>query len=216
MILLGGIDAGLLAVSAVAAVLLALGFLGLAHALLEGLLAGARRRGTRPSPRSARAVALLAGARGVALVALTVAAYALPGSGLVEGADGRRRVSRPPHRRAARQATEVRRSRSSRRRWREACLDELDRGGRFCGAYAAGDGRRAALERALRPRLDDPAPQRRARAAARPALDRRPAPGRRLGRARGPRPRRPRLRGPRPAAPAASTTPPRPRAGPCR
>lgn len=84
MILLGGMDAGLTAVSAVAAVLLALGFLGLAHALIEGLLGEREGRGKRPTPRSARAVALLAGVAAVALLALTAAAYALPGSGIVE------------------------------------------------------------------------------------------------------------------------------------
>ncbi|HTR74140.1 MAG TPA: proton-conducting transporter membrane subunit [Solirubrobacterales bacterium] len=88
MILLAGIDAGLLVVSAVAAVLLALGFLGLAHALLEGLLGGRGRRGVGPGPRSARAVAMLTGVAVAMLVALTVAAYALPGSGLVEGLTG--------------------------------------------------------------------------------------------------------------------------------
>jgi formate hydrogenlyase subunit 3/multisubunit Na+/H+ antiporter MnhD subunit len=82
MILLGGMDAGLTAISSIAAVLLALGFLGLAHALLEGLLG--TRRGPRPRPsRSAQAVAMLAGAAAVALIALTVAAYALPGSDVV-------------------------------------------------------------------------------------------------------------------------------------
>lgn len=84
MILLGGMEAGLLVVSAIAAVLLALGFLGLAHALIEALLGGRRRRGAVVSPRSARAVGLLAGAAAVALVGVTVAAYALPGSDLVE------------------------------------------------------------------------------------------------------------------------------------
>jgi hydrogenase-4 component F len=88
MILLAGIDAGLLAVSAVAAVLLALGFLGLAHALLEGLFGGRGRRGTGPGPRSARAVVVLAGVAVAMLVGLTVAAYALPGSALVEGLTG--------------------------------------------------------------------------------------------------------------------------------
>ncbi len=83
MVLLGGMEAGLLAVAAVAAVLLALGFLGLAHALIEGLLGG-RRRGTRPSPRSARAVAALAGVAAAALIALAVVAYALPDSSLVQ------------------------------------------------------------------------------------------------------------------------------------
>jgi hydrogenase-4 component F len=85
MILLAGIDAGLLAVSTVAAILLALGFLGLAHALLEGLFGGRGRRGTGPRSRSARAVALLTGVAVAALAAVTVAAYLLPGSGLVEG-----------------------------------------------------------------------------------------------------------------------------------
>ncbi len=84
MVLLGGMDAGLVAVSSVAAVLLALGFLGLAHALIEGLLGGGERRGSRPTSRSTRAVALLAGTAAVALLALTVAAYALPDSGIVE------------------------------------------------------------------------------------------------------------------------------------
>lgn len=82
MVLLGGMDAGLIAVSSIAAVLLALGFLGLAHALIEGLIG--EGQGSRPSPRSARTVALLAGAAAVALLALTAAAYALPGSDIVE------------------------------------------------------------------------------------------------------------------------------------
>jgi hydrogenase-4 component F len=85
MILLAGIDAGLPVVSTVAAILLALGFLGLAHALLEGLFGGRGIRGTGSRPRSARTVALLAGVAVVVLAALTVAAYELPGSGLVEG-----------------------------------------------------------------------------------------------------------------------------------
>lgn len=85
MILLAGIDAGLLVVSTVAAILLALGFLGLAHALLEGLFGGRRRSGSGPRPRSARTVAVLAGVAVVVLVAVTVAAYMLPGSDLVEG-----------------------------------------------------------------------------------------------------------------------------------
>ncbi len=83
MILLGGMDAGLIGVVAVAASLLALGFLGLARALIEGLL-GERRRGGRRS-RAARPVALLAGATAVALVALSVVAFGLPGSDIVDG-----------------------------------------------------------------------------------------------------------------------------------
>ncbi|HVX32549.1 MAG TPA: proton-conducting transporter membrane subunit, partial [Solirubrobacterales bacterium] len=85
MILLAGIDAGLLAVSTVAAILLALGFLGLAHALLEGLFGGRGRRGIGPRPRSGRVVAVLTGVAVAVLAAVTVAAYLLPGSGLVEG-----------------------------------------------------------------------------------------------------------------------------------
>ncbi|HEX3736877.1 MAG TPA: proton-conducting transporter membrane subunit [Solirubrobacterales bacterium] len=84
MVLLGGMEAGLLVVSAIAAVLLALGFLGLAHALIEALLGGRRRRRVGINPRSARAVGLLAGAAAIGLVGVTVAAYALPGSSLVE------------------------------------------------------------------------------------------------------------------------------------
>lgn len=82
MILLGGMDAGLIAISSIAAVLLALGFLGLSHALLEGLLGEDRGRRPRPS-RSARAIGALAGAAAFGLIALTVAAYALPGSEIV-------------------------------------------------------------------------------------------------------------------------------------
>jgi hydrogenase-4 component F len=88
MILLGGMDAGLLGVSAAAAILLALGFLGLAHALIEGLLGAGKKGGSRPTPRSARAVALLAGGAAVALLLLTGVAYALPGSDLVRALTG--------------------------------------------------------------------------------------------------------------------------------
>jgi hydrogenase-4 component F len=82
MILLGGMDAGLIAVSSIAAILLALGFLGLAHALLEGVL-GEGRRSRRPT-RSAHAIALLAVAAAIALLGLTAAAYVLPGSDVVD------------------------------------------------------------------------------------------------------------------------------------
>jgi hydrogenase-4 component F len=84
MILLGGMEAGLTVVSSVAAVLLALGFLGLAHALIEGLLGEGEGRGSRPTSRSTRAAALLAGTAAVGLLALTAVAYALPDSGIVE------------------------------------------------------------------------------------------------------------------------------------
>jgi hypothetical protein len=81
-------DAGLLAVSSLAAVLLALGFLGLAHALIEGLLGEAGEAAKRPRPRSAGAVALLAGSAAAALLGLTVAAYSLPGSDIVQALVG--------------------------------------------------------------------------------------------------------------------------------
>ncbi len=84
MILLGGMDAGLLGASAAATVLLALGFLGIAHALIEGLL-GEPTPGRKRLSRSARPVALLAGAATIALLALTVVAFSLPGSESVEG-----------------------------------------------------------------------------------------------------------------------------------
>jgi hydrogenase-4 component F len=88
MVLLGGMNAGLIAVSSLATVLLALGFIGLAHALIEGLLGEKRGRGRAPTPRSARAVALLGATAAVALLALTAAAYALPDSGIVEALTG--------------------------------------------------------------------------------------------------------------------------------
>jgi hypothetical protein len=81
-------DAGLLVVSALAAVLLALGFIGLAHALVEGLLGEGEDRGRKASPRSARAVSLLAAVAGAGLLALTLGAYALPSSGIVEALTG--------------------------------------------------------------------------------------------------------------------------------
>ncbi len=88
MVLLGGFEAGLLVVSSLAAVLLALGFIGLAHALVEGLLGEQRGGGRRPSRRSARALGLLAGAAAVGLLALSAVAFALPDSGIVEALTG--------------------------------------------------------------------------------------------------------------------------------
>ncbi len=84
MILLAGIQAGMLWVSIVAAVLLALGFLGLAHATLEGLLGKRRRGGAAPS-RAARPVLAIALLTTCLLLALSVVAVGLPGSDLVEG-----------------------------------------------------------------------------------------------------------------------------------
>ena len=82
-VLLGGFLSGHAAVAAVAAVLLALGFLGLAHAALESLLG--RPRGARPpEARSVRQTRVLALVLGAALLALSLLAYALPGSAPVD------------------------------------------------------------------------------------------------------------------------------------
>jgi hydrogenase-4 component F len=82
LILLGGITAGKLVVAIVAAALLGLGFLGLAHALIEGLLGGRRERRWRRG-RTIRITERLTVATGVALVALSATAYLLPGSSAV-------------------------------------------------------------------------------------------------------------------------------------
>ncbi len=89
MVLLGGMNAGLVAVVAVAAVLLALGFVGLAHTLVEGLLGERTGHGAKPTPRSARVVALLAATAAALLLALTAVAFAIPDSGIVEALVGR-------------------------------------------------------------------------------------------------------------------------------
>jgi hydrogenase-4 component F len=87
MILLALIEAGLAPVAVVAAVLLALGFLGLAHALLEALLAPPRaHRG--PATRSARVIGVTAVAATVALVAMACGAFALPDAALVQQVAG--------------------------------------------------------------------------------------------------------------------------------
>jgi hydrogenase-4 component F len=79
LVLLGGIAAGQLVVTVVAATLLALGFLGLAHALIEGLVGGERRRAWRRG-RRVRTVERLTVVVGVGLIALTACAYLLPDS----------------------------------------------------------------------------------------------------------------------------------------
>ncbi|MGE3138459.1 MAG: proton-conducting transporter membrane subunit [Thermoleophilia bacterium] len=87
LVLAGAVAAGLVWVAAAAAVLMALGFLGLAHVLVEGI--AGRPSGRRP--RGARSVREIAGLTAVCLVALTViviAALGLPGSDLVQTATG--------------------------------------------------------------------------------------------------------------------------------
>jgi hydrogenase-4 component F len=80
LIVAGGFAAGRPWTAAAAAALLALGFLGLAHALLETVAGkGPARERTAPG---LRAVVLLTGVAVPCLLALTVAALWLPGSGI--------------------------------------------------------------------------------------------------------------------------------------
>jgi hydrogenase-4 component F len=82
LIIAGGFQAGRPWAAAIATLLLALGFLGLAHALLEAV-AGKSRRG-RHAPGGLRPVLLLAVIAVVLLLALTCAALWLPGSDIVD------------------------------------------------------------------------------------------------------------------------------------
>ncbi len=82
LVLAGGFAAGLAWAATLAAVLLALGFLGMAHVLVEGL--AGRPSGRRPtSARGTRQIGALAMVSAAGLLGLTLAAYALPGSALV-------------------------------------------------------------------------------------------------------------------------------------
>ncbi len=82
LILIGGIAAGHLVVALIAAALLGLGFLGLAHALIEGLLGGEPHR-PWPRGRSVRVTERLATVIGLSLLVLAACAYLLPGSATV-------------------------------------------------------------------------------------------------------------------------------------
>ncbi len=79
LILLGGIAAHQIAIVAIAAVLVALGFLGLAHALIE-TLAGESRGHRWRTGRTVRLTGRLTVAVTVGLLALSVGAYLLAGS----------------------------------------------------------------------------------------------------------------------------------------
>lgn len=83
LVLLGGIAAGEIVVSAIAVTLLALGFLGLAHALIEGLVSDKPQRRWQRG-RHVRATTRLTLVVGSGLIALSASAYLLPGSALVE------------------------------------------------------------------------------------------------------------------------------------
>ncbi len=83
LIVAGGFAAGRTWEAAAAAILLALGFLGLGHALLETIAGKARRRAPG-SPRGLRTVVALTAVATVALLTLTALAPWLPGSELVD------------------------------------------------------------------------------------------------------------------------------------
>jgi hydrogenase-4 component F len=83
MVAFGGIKAGYTGTVIVALLLLALGFLGLCHALIEAV--AGRRRATRPgAPPGRRPVMALAAGCLVLLPALAGAALALPGSAIAD------------------------------------------------------------------------------------------------------------------------------------
>ena len=87
LVLAGGAEAGLTWVVVVAAGLLALGFLGMAHTLVEGL--GGRGTGRRPSsPRGTRPILTMTCVATVLLLALTVLAHRLPDSTLLHSLSG--------------------------------------------------------------------------------------------------------------------------------
>jgi hydrogenase-4 component F len=82
LIVAGGFAAGRPWSAAASAALLALGFLGLAHALIETVAGRATPDPGRPS--GLRPVLLLGAIAGVILLALTAAALVLPGSGIAD------------------------------------------------------------------------------------------------------------------------------------
>jgi hydrogenase-4 component F len=84
LILLGGVAAGQLVVSAVAVIALALGFLGLLHALIEGVIGERSRHRRRREQRGQRPTVALTAILGAGLLALFAAGPLLVGSGFVE------------------------------------------------------------------------------------------------------------------------------------
>lgn len=84
LIVAGGFQVGRPWAAAAAAALLSLGFLGLAHALIETVIGKPRRRERDTAP-GLRAVVALTVVAATAMVALTVAALWLPGSAIVDG-----------------------------------------------------------------------------------------------------------------------------------
>ncbi len=84
LILLGGISAGEDLVTAVAVVALALGFLGLLHALIEGVVGEKPSRPRRRRSREERPIVALTAILTSAMLAVTFAGLLLPGSALVQ------------------------------------------------------------------------------------------------------------------------------------
>ena len=84
LIVAGGFEVGRPWAASAAAVMLALGFLGLAHSLIDTVAGKARRRDRNTAPGLRRVVALTAIAVPV-LLALTAAALWLPDSAIVDG-----------------------------------------------------------------------------------------------------------------------------------
>jgi hydrogenase-4 component F len=82
LIALGGVRSGHVGVVVVATALLALGFLGLTHHLIEAV-AGGRRAGERLGLPGLRSVGWLTGITAVLLLVLAAAATALPGSSIL-------------------------------------------------------------------------------------------------------------------------------------
>ncbi len=171
--------------SSIAAVLLALGFLGLAHALIEG----ARRREPRASlarGRTVRLTARLTVALTLGLLALSVGAYLLAGSDAGETLDARRRMS--SHARAILAGAHARCGCSASHRGsgarRASATHRPADASADCSPATAQQGLQVELH--LRPRRPGARAQR-ARAIGCDRHARRPVRGGRLGRARGTR-----------------------------
>jgi hydrogenase-4 component F len=88
LVVLGGIESGETAVAAVAVVGLALGFLGLLHALMEGVIGGDERGRRWSRRRGERSLLALTGVLGAGLLGLTAVGLALPGSDFVSALAG--------------------------------------------------------------------------------------------------------------------------------
>jgi len=83
LILLGGVAGGYPLITAIAAIALALGFLGLLHAFMEGVVGEPAHRRHRRS-REERPILALTVILGAAMLACTAAGLLLPGSGFVD------------------------------------------------------------------------------------------------------------------------------------